>query len=168
MFYQEKLNSLLHKFQNIFLRSALLTIYKCFVRTHLDYDNIIYDQAFDNSSHQKNESLQYNAALAITVALRGTLREKICQELGLKSLQEGHWCRKQCCFFKIYKNQCRKNLFDIIPQSNCQFRTRNAQNILHINVKHQFLKKSYFPSTIIEWNTLVSNICSLETLNIFK
>ena len=44
---------LLRKFQNILPRSALLTIYKCFVRTHLDYGDIIYDQAFKNSSHQK-------------------------------------------------------------------------------------------------------------------
>ena len=68
--------ALLCKFQNILLRSALLTIYKCFVRTHLDYDDIIYDQAFNNSFHPKIESLQYSTALAITGAIRGTLREK--------------------------------------------------------------------------------------------
>ena len=52
--------ALLNKFQNILPRSALLTTYKCFVRTHLDYGDIIYDQAFSNSFHQKIESLQYN------------------------------------------------------------------------------------------------------------
>ena len=39
----------LRKFQNILPKSALLTIYKCFVRTHLDYGDRIYDQAFNNS-----------------------------------------------------------------------------------------------------------------------
>ena len=76
----EKVNktvALLRKFQNILPRSPLLTIYKCFVRIHLDYDDIIYHEAFNNSFHQKNESLQYNAALAITGAIRGTSREKI-------------------------------------------------------------------------------------------
>ena len=48
--------ALLHKFHNTLQRSALLTIYKCFVRTHLDYGNIIYDEAFKNSFHQKLES----------------------------------------------------------------------------------------------------------------
>ena len=66
--------ALLRKFQNILLRSALLTIYKYFVKTHLDYGDIIYDQAFSNSFHQKIESLQYNTASGITVAIRGTLR----------------------------------------------------------------------------------------------
>ena len=117
------------KFQNILPRSALLTIYKCFVRTHLDYGDIIYDQAFNNSFHQKIESLQYNAALAITGAIRGTSREKIYQELGLESLQQRRWYGKPFLFFKVYKNQCRKYLFDIIPQSNCPYRTRNAFNI---------------------------------------
>ena len=69
--------ALLCKFQNILPRSALLTIYKCFVRSHLDYGDIIYDEAFNNSFHQKTESLKYNAALAITGAIRGTSREKI-------------------------------------------------------------------------------------------
>ena len=39
-------------------------------------------EAFNNSFHQKIESLQYDAALAITDALRGTSREKNYQELG--------------------------------------------------------------------------------------
>ena len=80
--------ALLRKFQNILPRSVWLTICNCFVRTHLDYGDIIYDQAFNNSFHQKIESLQYNAALPITGAIRGTLREKIYQELGLESLQQ--------------------------------------------------------------------------------
>ena len=146
----------------------MLTIYKCFLRTHLDYVDIIYDQAFNNSSHQNIESLQYNAALAITDAIRGTSREKIYQELGLESLQQRRWYRKLCLFFKVYKNQCSKYLFDIIPQSNCPYRTRNALNIPHINVKHQFFKNSYFSSTIIEWDKLDSNIRNSETLNTFK
>ena len=68
--------ALLRKFQNILPRSALLTICKCFVRTHFNYGDIIYDEAFYNSFHQKIESLQYNAALAITGAIRGMSREK--------------------------------------------------------------------------------------------
>ena len=128
--------TLLRKFQNILPRSALLTMYKCFVRTHLDYGDIIYDQAFTNSFHQKIESLQYNVALTINGAIRGMTREKNYQELGSETLQQS--CIENCLFFKIYKNQCPKYLFGIIPQSNCQYRTRNTHNITDINVKHQF------------------------------
>ena len=51
--------ALLRKCENILPRSALLSIYICFVRTHIDYDDIIYDQAFNNSFRQEIESLQF-------------------------------------------------------------------------------------------------------------
>ena len=53
------------KLQNILARQALLTIYKSFVRSHLDDGDIIYDQPKNESFCQKLESYQYNAALAI-------------------------------------------------------------------------------------------------------
>ena len=74
-------------------RQALVTIYKSFIRPHLDYGDVLYDQAFSNSFHTKVESIQYNACLAITEAIRGTSREKIYQELGLESLQLRRWYR---------------------------------------------------------------------------
>ena len=77
---------ILRKLHNILPRSALLTIYKSFIRPHLDYGDIIYDQAYNASFHQKLELLQYNACLAITGAIRGTSREKLYEELGLESL----------------------------------------------------------------------------------
>ena len=44
------------------------------------------------------ETIQYNAALAITGAIRGSFREKQYQELGLETLQQRSWGRKFCCF----------------------------------------------------------------------
>ena len=49
---------LLRKLHNILPRPALLTIYKSFIRPHLDYGDIIYDQAYKASFHQKLELLQ--------------------------------------------------------------------------------------------------------------
>ena len=37
---------LLRKFQQILARSSLLTIYKMFIRSRLDYADMIYDQAY--------------------------------------------------------------------------------------------------------------------------
>ena len=82
---------LLRKFQNFLPRKSLLTIYKSFIRPHFDYGDIIYDQTYNTSFHQRLESLQYNAALAITGAIRGTLKEKLYNELGLESLQNRQW-----------------------------------------------------------------------------
>ena len=46
-------------------RSPLLTIYKTFVRTHLDYGDIIYDQPSNASFSDKIESAQYDGALVL-------------------------------------------------------------------------------------------------------
>ena len=65
---------LLRKLHNILPRSALL--HKSFIRPHFDYSDIVDDQAYNASFHQKLKLLQYNASLAITAAIRDTSREK--------------------------------------------------------------------------------------------
>ena len=97
--------AIIRKLQNVLPRSALLTIYKSFVRPHLDYGDIIYDKAFNESFHAKLESLQYSAALAITGAIRGTSTEKIYEELGLEPLKLRRRYRKKCVLFKVFENE---------------------------------------------------------------
>ena len=70
---------LICKLLNFLPRPSLLQIYKSFVRPDLD---IIYDKASIKSFQDKLKSIQYNVALAITGAIRGTSREKIYSELG--------------------------------------------------------------------------------------
>ena len=60
--------SLLRKLQNTLPTALLITIYKSFVMLHPDYG----DQTFNNSFHERLESIQYNGALAITGAIRGS------------------------------------------------------------------------------------------------
>ena len=79
---------LINKLRSLLPRSSLLTIYKSFVRPHLDYGDIIYDQPNNQSLSDKIESVQYNAALAITGVIRGTSKVKLYQELGLEFLKE--------------------------------------------------------------------------------
>ena len=89
--------ALLQKLQTILPKPTLLTIYKAFIRPHLVYRGIIYDQAYNGSFHQKLESTQYNAP-AITGAIRGASSEKLYQELCLESLQQRRWYHKLCTF----------------------------------------------------------------------
>ena len=143
---------LIRKLQNLLPRSALITLYKAFVRLHLDYGDILYDSARNESFHLKLEFIQYNACLAITGAIRGSSREKLYQELGFESLQQRRWYRNLCCFYKIFKNGSPRSLFNIIPTRNPFYITRNHTNIPLFKTNHIFLKNSFFPSTIIEWN----------------
>ena len=159
---------LLHKPQNILPRQSLITIYKSFIRPHLDYGDTIYDRAYNSSFHQNIESNQYNAALAITGAIKETSEEKIYQELGFESLQQRLWYRKLCCLFEIFKNWSPGYSFQLVSLSTSRHLTRNPDNISQIRTKHNFFKNSFFPSTINEWNNLDQDIRSSESVGVFK
>ena len=106
----------LRELQNILPRSALLIIYQSFIRPHLDYGDIIYDQAYNASFHQKLELLQYNACLAIAGAIRSTSREYLFEELNLKNY-----------------------LFKLIPSRSSSYVTRNIHNIPFFKTRHTIL-----------------------------
>ena len=104
-------NRTFKKLYNFLPRQALVTIYKAFIRPNLDYGDVLYDQAFNNSFQAKMKSIQYNACLAITQTFQGTSREKIYQELGLESLQLRCWYRKLCPFHKFSKINIQNTFF---------------------------------------------------------
>ena len=128
---------------------------------------MIYDQTFSMLFQQKMETIQYNAGSAITVAIRGCSREKLYRESGLATLQQRHWYRKLCCFYKILKSQSPKYLYSIIPTHNMSYKTRQCNKILAINVKYDFFKNTFCPSTIIDWNKLDLKIKNSESIETF-
>ena len=99
-------------------RKSLLTIYKSFIRSHIDYGDVLYDQPHNASFSEKIESIQYNAALAISGAIRGTSKEKLYQELGLESLSSRRWLHRLSLFYKIQKNIAPIYMQNIIPTPN--------------------------------------------------
>ena len=98
---------LLQKLQKTLPRPALITMYKAFMRPHLDYGDTIYDEAYNGTFHQKLESIQYKACLALSGAIRGSSKElyQLYHELGLESLKCRRWYRKLCLFYKIFKEK---------------------------------------------------------------
>ena len=96
------------------------------------------------SFHNKLESLQCNACLAITGAIQGISKEKLYQELGLESLQLQRWYTKPCICI------------------------RNVDNIPCFKIRHNFFKNSFFPSIIIGWNNLDPTLWNLKSFVVFK
>ena len=90
--------------------------------------------------HQKLESIQYNACLAITRAIRGTSKEKFYQEIGLESLQLRRWYKKLGMFYKIFKSKSPQYLFNLITEKTSSYVTRNAENKPLFNIRHNFIK----------------------------
>ena len=114
---------------------------------------------------QKLESLQYNAALAITRAWRGTSTDKRYEELGWENLTNHRWYRRLCLFFLIANNQAPPYLCNVISPSHplwCRNLHDNPNGTDNPN-GNRFYKiysstakfsDSFFPSCIVDWNEL--------------
>ena len=156
---------LLRKFQNFLPRKWLC---KSIIRPHPDYGDIIYDQSYNTSSHQRLEPLQYNVPLAITGAICGTSKEELYNELGLKSLQNKRWYRKLSFLYKVIANQSPSYFFNVIPRKNASRPALGLDNIPLLGTKHNFFQSSYFPATIKEWNRRDIDIWKSDSISIFK
>ena len=120
------------------------------------------------SFHHKLESIHYNVCLAITGAIRGTSNENLYHELGLESLQLRRWYRKLGMFYKIYKNRSPQYLFKLISEKTHTYATGKVDNIPCFEIRHNFFKNSFFPSTIIEWNNLDPTLRNSKSFANFK
>ena len=149
-------------------RESLLTVYKSFVRPHLDYADVIYHQPHNETFCNRIESVQYNVALAITGAIRGTSREKLYTELGLESLRDRRWYHRLIIFFNIVNGNAPQYLIDILPNLVV------SRNICRKSLFNSFFccsnyfRNSFFPFSVNEWNKLDSAIRELKSVSLFK
>ena len=147
---------------NLFLLlSSLLTVFKCFIRPHLDYGDVIYEQPNLSSLANKIESVQYNAALAIASAIRATSKEKLYQELGFESSKDRRWLRRSCYLYKIVSTKQLACLYDLIPPF--QRSSRNKSYIYEPFCRTMSFKSSFLLYAIKEWNKLDPEIRNAET-----
>ena len=96
---------------NLLPIQALVTIYKAFVRPHIDYVDVLYDKAFNNLFHTKMKSIQSNAYLAITGAIWGLSKEKIYQESGLEPLSISSLMEKTLSLLRNFQKSTSAILF---------------------------------------------------------
>ena len=153
---------IIERLSHILPRTSLLTIYKSFIRPHLDYWEVTYDQPNDESFCTKIERIQYNAALAITGAIRATSQIKLYKELGLESLR---WL---CTFFKIKICGKPKYLLNKIPSSQTHYNARDIVQLETYSCRTDIFKNSLFPYTIIEWNKLDLDVHKSKSYAIFQ
>ena len=71
-------------------------------------------------------------------------------------------------FFKIIKNESPKYLFALIATARQAYMARHRNSVPLFNVKHDYFKNSFFPSIVIEWYKLDSNVTNSESLLLFK
>ena len=106
---------IIEKRRSILARNALLTICKAFIRPNIDYCDFFYDQPHNESHCNNLEKLQYNAAIAITGAIKRTCKLKIYEELGFELLKFRRWMCRLYVFHKIKTRGHPEYLYKLIP-----------------------------------------------------
>ena len=152
-------------------RKALLTIYKSFVRPHLDYGDILYDKPGNQNFENKIERVQYKACIAITGAIQGSSKERLYDELGLISLKERRWYNKLIFFYKIVNGLLPKYLqsfLETYSQETYSLRSQSSDKLKSIPCRTKTFKNTFFPYCIDEWNNLDKEIRNAKSLYKFR
>ena len=161
-----KIVGTIRRLNSVLPRFSLLTIYKSFVRPHVDYGDVIYDQPNNQSFVDKIESVQYDAALAITGAIRGTSRIKLYKELGLESLKDRRWMHRLCFFQKIFFTRSPSYLFNCLPSQTISRRYPNC--FTSYRCRTVSFQNTFFPNSVSHWNQLPADIRNSASHSIFR
>ena len=73
--------------------------------------------------------MQYNAALAVTDAIKDTSQLKIYNDIANESLKLRRWYRRLSVFFKIKTTQVSNCLYELIPSESHIYSTCNSENV---------------------------------------
>ena len=157
---------IIRKLNNILPCSALLKIYRCFIRPHLDYGDMIYEEPKNESFSSRIEPVQYNTSLAITGAIRGTFQEKLYQELGLESFRSRRRLRRLCHFYKLIETQKPFYLFNLIPPKLNSLLHPNTYSVMRR--RNDYFKNSFIPYVVREWNRLSTEIPNSTSCQEFR
>ena len=145
---------------------ALDQMYKTLVRSHLDYCDIIYHVPSKqtqfgislNALMEKNERVQYQAALAVSGAWQGSNRSKLYEELGWESLSCRRWYKRILQIHKILSNKSPSYLKDKLPLLRRPlYNQNNGHKFYEINCRSLRFMSSFFPNAVSTWNTIMSH-----------
>ena len=134
-------------------RDKLSLMYEIYVRSHLDYGDVIYHNQLAESTSML-ESVQYNAALIVSGCWKGTSRDKLYAELGWESLQDRRHFRRLCLYYKIKNNLTPQYLVSLARNFSPHLTSRFAN--------------SFFPYCYHKWKTLDASIRDAPSIGIFK
>ena len=119
-----------------------------FIKPHLDNGDILYDKTFNNFFHERLESVQYNAALVIKGAIRGSSRETLSRT-SLWIITAMTMAKETFSHFQNNKRLISQVSLWINTNIRKACMTRHKSSVPLFNVKHDYFKNSFFPSTVI-------------------
>lgn len=131
----------------------------------MDYSDVVYNYVSNDAFSNKLDTVQYNSALAIRGATKGTSRKKLYQQLGLEYLQQRRWMRRICLFCKVFSTKVPAHVYDFVPPAR---HLKDIQtHLTHSLAELSIFKNHFFLEVISEGNKLNPEILSSGSYNIF-
>ena len=127
----------------------------------------LYMKKLTSNPFSRKQNLS-NITHVYTGALSNASEEKLCDELGLETLQLCRWFRKLYYLKNFYKNKSPQSLSKLVPLRHSPYTTRNTENIPLFKTKHSFFKYPFFLSAAIEWNSFDHNSRNVRCISAFK
>ena len=154
---------------------SLDLIFKMHIRPHLDYCDFIFhipalSNKFNNDTNlnyqmRALESIQYQAALAVSGAWKGTNRDKIYEELGWESLHNRREFRRTAQFYKIMNNLTPLYLKEAVPEPRrLLFGSRSTNVLPLIPCKTDRYRNSFYPDAVTTWNKIGVELRSIQSV----
>ena len=117
----------------------------------------------------KIESVQYQAALAITGTWKGTSRVRLYKELGMESLSDRRSLNRVIQIFKILNNFTPAYLREKLPPLRLQaLRNGNPNLFYEKRTRTNRYKNTFFPNAICLWNNTVRELKGVITRSKIK
>ena len=115
------------------------------------------------------ETVQYQAALAVTGAWKGSSRSKLYEELGWESLSDRRWCRRILQIHKILNNKTPSYLqTKLPPRRRPLYRLNIADNFHEVRRRSSRYMNTFFPDGIKAWNNVLGHFPNIPSINILK
>ena len=118
---------------------------------------------------RKLESIQYEAALAVSGAWKGRNTDRLLEQQGWETLSNRRWYHRLCLFYKIVNNQAPKYLSECVPsESRSAYQLRKTIVFRQDSCSAQRYSKSFFSYCVNIWNELDHQIRSCTKIFHFK
>ena len=144
-------------------REILDTIFKTYIRPHLDYCDCIYDGHLTISDELRLERLQNRAARLVTNALPRTSTAKLRLELGWDSLKTRRKIHRLLLYGQIKNNPTHipdyiRNMIPETRRDDTGRALRNANQLTLPQSRTSTYQRSFIPQTSQNWNSLPIHI----------
>ena len=162
--------NLLRSYKFILDRKSLQKLYFTFIRSILEYADIVWDNCTQQQSNEI-EKIQLEAGRIVSGTTKLIELGKLYKELGWLKLSERRDLHKLFLFFKMENGLTPLYLTNLIPPrvgDTSAYSLRSSENYLSVHANTRTYADSFLPSTVKAWNNLPTSIKSANTLTAFK